>query len=355
MRARPASPATTIAALVALATLLPPASLAQLPTVEAEEAEFVEITVRARRVANLRPAGTYAAPATTLRFDPSTELQSRGLAEGQSDVTVRGGIFENTGFKLGAVTVMDPQTGHYFAELPVDPMSLNDHEIVKGIDNAVDGFNSNVATVSYGLRAIDDGGYLMLGTGSDNLHFQALRFGIRGDVFGSAFSFARSEGDGSLPNGDHSFERYNVHLQRSTASTQTDAIVAYQDKFYGWPGAYTGFASLAETDDTQTTLLFANHRQDSSRGWWEVGGYFRELEDDYDFDLEEHSREVIVRLIMTAYYLWTSIGEPEDVQIPCEATETRVGLDRTDGTTKIGKQLEVKTRSVADFFSLIEL
>ena len=284
MRIRPASPTTTIAALVALATLLPPVSLAQSPTIEAEEAELVEITVRARRVANLRPAGTYAAPATTLRFDPSTELQSRGLAEGQSDVTVRGGIFENTGFKLGAVTVMDPQTGHYFAELPVDPMSMNDHEIVKGIDNAVDGFNSNVATVSYGLRAIDDGGYLMLGTGSDNLHFQALRFGIRGDVFGSAFSFARSEGDGSLPNGDHSFERYNVHLQRSTASTQTDAIVAYQDKFYGWPGAYTGFASLAETDDTQTTLLFANHRQDSSRGWWEVGGYFRELEDDYDFD-----------------------------------------------------------------------
>ena len=84
---------------------------------------------------------------------------------------------------------------------------------------------------------------------------------------------------------------------------------------------------------------------------WIWGGQ----EDDDDFDLEEHSREVIVRLIMTAYYLWTSIGEPEDVQIPCEATETHVGLDRTDGITKIGKQLEVKTRSVADFFSLIEL
>ena len=90
----------------------------------AEEGEITEITVRARRVANLRPAGTYAAPATTLRYDPLTELQSRGLAEGQSDVTVRGGIFENTGFKLGAVTVMDPQTGHYFAELPVDPGSM---------------------------------------------------------------------------------------------------------------------------------------------------------------------------------------------------------------------------------------
>jgi hypothetical protein len=135
-----------------------PVGTADAETAMAEGSEISEITVRARRVANLRPAGTYAAPATTLRYDPLTELQSRGLAEGQSDVTVRGGIFENTGFKLGAVTIMDPQTGHYFAELPVDPSSMSDHEIAKGIDNAIAGFNSTIATVSYGLRPIDTGG-----------------------------------------------------------------------------------------------------------------------------------------------------------------------------------------------------
>jgi hypothetical protein len=275
----------SLAVLVAVATQV--ASLpadAQSNTEKDTASEIAEITVRARRVANLRPAGTFAAPVTTLRFDPSTELQSRGLAEGQSDVTVRGGIFENTGFKLGAVTVMDPQTGHYFAELPVDPMSMSDHEVAKGIDNAVEGFNSNVATVSYALRAISDGGYALLGLGSDNLNFQALRVGIEADPFAAAFSFARSEGDGSLPNGDHEFKRYNLHLQRATDGAQTDIVAAYQDKFYGWPGAYTGFATLAETDDTQTTLVLANHRQEVSRGWWEIGGFYRELEDDYDFD-----------------------------------------------------------------------
>ena len=133
----------------ATACLAPATAFPQVASVDEAE-ELTEITVRARRVANTRPAGTYAAPATTLRFDPLTELQSRGLAEGQSDVTVRGGIFENTGFKLGAVTVMDPQTGHYPAELPVDPVSMTDHEIAKGIDNAIQGFNSNIATVSYG-------------------------------------------------------------------------------------------------------------------------------------------------------------------------------------------------------------
>jgi hypothetical protein len=267
---------------ILVAVQAPCAAAADAPT--AEDEEISEITVRARRVANLRPAGTYAAPATTLRYDPLTELQSRGLAEGQSDVTVRGGIFENTGFRLGAVTVMDPQTGHYFAELPVDPASMSDHAIDKGIDNAIAGFNSTIATVSYGLRPIDSGGYALVGFGSDQLHFQALRLGLRGDSLAGAVSLARSEGDGSLPNGDHRFERYNLHLQHTGTASQSDLVVAYQDKFYGWPGAYTGFATLPETDDTQTTLIFANHRRETARGWWEAGSYLRELEDDYDFD-----------------------------------------------------------------------
>jgi hypothetical protein len=76
----------------ALMLSLPVLSLAPLLAAadEAAEAEEItEITVNARRVANLRPAASYATAATVLRFDPLTELQSRGLAEGQSDVTVR--------------------------------------------------------------------------------------------------------------------------------------------------------------------------------------------------------------------------------------------------------------------------
>jgi len=254
-----------------------------------KDEEVSEITVRAARVANASPASSYATAATALRFDPLTELQSRGIAEGQSDVTVRGGLFENTGFKFGASTIMDPQTGHYAAELPVDPAMMSTPAIYKGIDSAVEGFNSAVATVSYGINRVKDGGYVSLGAGSDNLNFQALRFAYTktrssGSDVGVAVSLARSEGDGSMDFGDHEFARANVQLQHATDTTQTDLIVAYQDKFFGWPGAYTGFASLPETDDTQTTLIVVNHRRKSDNGWFEAGGFYRRLVDDYDFN-----------------------------------------------------------------------
>jgi vitamin B12 transporter len=256
---------------------------------ESSSEEISEITVIATRVANHRPASSYATVATLLRFDPSTELQSRGIAEGQSDVSVRGGLFENTGFKLGAVTVMDPQTGHYVAELPVDPSLLSSPAIYKGIDSAVEGFNSAIATVSYSFKQIDDGGRVSLGAGSDDLNFQSLRFARtlsseNGREIAAAISVARSEGDGSIAFGDHQFARYNIQLQRVGGDSQSDLILSYQDKFYGWPGAYTGFASLPEIDDTQTTLLLANHRAETADGWFEFGGFYRRLEDDYDFN-----------------------------------------------------------------------
>jgi vitamin B12 transporter len=251
--------------------------------------EISEITVKAARVANDSPASSYPTAATTLRFDPLTELQSRGLAEGQSDVTVRGGLFENTGFKLGAVTVMDPQTGHYVAGLPVDPALMSVPAIYKGIDSAIEGFNSAIATVSYGINRVNDGGFVTLGAGSDSLNFQSLNFGnvttnASGNDVGVGVSLARSEGDGSVVFGDHEFTRANVQLQHVASDTQSDLIVSYQDKFFGWPGAYTGFASLPEIDDTQTTLLLVNHRRQSDSGWFEVGGFYRRLVDDYDFN-----------------------------------------------------------------------
>lgn len=272
----------------ALALSLPIMALSPLPAVAVETAaaeEVDEITVNARRIANTRPAGTYAAPATELRFDPLTELQSRGMAEGQSDVTVRGGVFENTGFKLGAVTVMDPQTGHYVAELPVDPALMSTPIIYMGVDSAIEGFNSAVATVAYGIRRVEDGGNLSIGVGSDNLNYQTLRFGhVSSSGVGVALSAARSEGDGSLPFGDHEFARFNAQLQLVSDDVVSSVIVSYQDKFYGWPGAYTGFASLPEVDDMQTTLILLNQRRESAGGWFEYGGFYRRLEDDYDFD-----------------------------------------------------------------------
>src|SRR4051812_14075525 len=99
--------------IIALATGMISAAAAQNTTVD-----LPAVTVFSTSVANQTPVGTFAMPVSGLRFEPRVDVQARNTAEGQADVTIRGGIFENTGFGVGAVSLTDPQTGHYYAELP---------------------------------------------------------------------------------------------------------------------------------------------------------------------------------------------------------------------------------------------
>ncbi len=247
------------------------------------------ITVRGQRVANLQPASTYSSLATALRYDPSVRLQPRGLAEGQADVTVRGGLFENTGFRLGAVTVIDPQTGHYAVEFPFDPAMLSAPEVLTDTDNALLGFNAAVATVQYRIEPVRAGVGISAGAGSDDLLFGTARAAAEtaldsGRRLSGGVWAASSRGDGTVAFGDHDFERYATQFSIEGPESSTHLMAGYHDKFFGWPGAYTGFANLPETDRTRLTLLLADHRRDHAGGWWEVAAAWRKLKDDYDFD-----------------------------------------------------------------------
>jgi hypothetical protein len=257
---------------------------------EVEDPEVLApITVTGQRVANLQPASTYASMATALRYDPQVNLQARGLPEGQADVTVRGGLFENTGFRIGAVTVFDPQTGHYAVEIPLDPAMLTAPDVLTDFDNGLNAFNASVATVNYGFSPIASGGSFSAGIGSDDLLYGTIRVSQLRELSGrrtvaASFSVSGSRGDGTLPYGDHEFKRFSGHVQLAGEGSETNFALGYHDKFTGWPGMYTGFASLPETDDIKLGLALLDHRWSNENGWLEVGAAYRWLEDDYDFD-----------------------------------------------------------------------
>ncbi|MDG1987181.1 MAG: hypothetical protein P8J18_04330 [Halieaceae bacterium] len=249
---------------------------------------LTEIIVTAIRVTNDDPAGTYTSLASNLRYNPIVEIQSRGMPEAQSDVTVRGGLFENTGFKIGAATIIDPQTGHYSIDLPISS-SASISNIALGIDNALYGFNATMATIHYKLDQISPGGKFSMGLGNDSMNFQSLEGAIekrQSSEENTTYKLdaARSSGDGTIDDGDHQFKRFNLQIQHTSDQTQTDFIFGYQDKFYAWPGAYTGFAIYPETDHTKTLLALVNYKKETSNGWWEMAGFYRRLRDDYDYD-----------------------------------------------------------------------
>lgn len=251
--------------------------------------EMTEMVIHSPRIANQAPVATFAMPVSALRYEPLVDVQGRNMAEGQADVSIRGGTFENTGFRIGSVTILDPQTGHYFAEIPVPPAMLGAPDILTGAANSFGSINVNVGTIAYGWQPIVTRGQFSLGVGEDNLNRQELYQGYARELSGGAFfgvdvEYSRSSSDGSIPQGDHDFERVGGRLQWRTDRAQTDLFIGYQAKFFGWPNLYTPYG-VDETENLQTVLVTLNHRAErEAGGYFEAGAYYRRNRDDYEFN-----------------------------------------------------------------------
>lgn len=267
----------TIAALFARADVLE------------EKTALPEFVVAESRVANDEPAGTLPMPVSGLRYEPRVDVQARNFAEAQADVSIRGGVFESTGVRVGAAALSDPQTGHYFFELPIAPEMLRAPMVLTGVDNAAGGFNAGTGTVAFGWSPIRPGGRASLAGGEHDYHRESLyaaaaRSPNEGGVLGGDFAVARSQSDGAIRFGDHDFSRAAGRLQWRTANSQTDAFVGYQRKFFGWPNLYTPFG-FNETENLQTVLALVNHAWRDARGSeFNAAAFYRRNKDDYEFN-----------------------------------------------------------------------
>lgn len=245
-----------------------------------------QVDVHSARVANQEPAGTIGMPVSGLRYEPQVDVQARNLAEGQADVSIRGGTFANTGFQLGALPLYDPQTGHYSAEVPIAPDLLAPPRIATGAEHARTAWNASVGSIAYGWRAIEPGGHAAVSAGAHHTYRGELyAAGTTGRGVAADVAVAHSRSDGTIQYGDHEFTRYNARVQWRTAAGQSDAFVGYQSKFFGWPNLYTPFNS-PETENLQTVLLALSHRADwgDRGGYLEAGVYHRRNKDDYAFN-----------------------------------------------------------------------
>ncbi len=260
--------------------------------VPADPVELAPVMVYSPDVANQVPVSSFATPVSVLRFEPLVDVQSRGFAEAQSDISIRGGTFDQTGFTVGAVSIYDPQTGHYAGELPVAPSMLGAPTINTGAQNAMSGWSATAGNVGYGWNRVTSQGFVSAGGGSDNLLRTEAYSGyvsskkIAGRTLAADASVAYSESEGSRPFGDHEFARYNARIQLADDVSQTDLFAGYQDKFFGWRELYAGPFGSTETDDLQTTLLVLNHRinHGADGDYFQAGAYYRRNDDEYQFN-----------------------------------------------------------------------
>ena len=274
--------------LMSLASLMLAGAGAARLAAQGATVSLPAVMVYSPSVANQEPAAAFAMPVSALRFEPLADIEPRNMAEAQADVTIRGDIFENTGQQLGALSIFDPQTGHYLTEIPVAPAMLGAPRILTGADHALETMNSMAGAVAYDWRPIQQAGFVTGALGTDGLNRVEAYQGFVGPPgttrIGADADVAHASGNGTVAFGDYHFDRAGARLQLGGKGSQTDLVAGYQASFFGWPNLYTPFNS-DETENLQTVLLALNHRENLGGGdYLEAGAFYRRNKDDYAFN-----------------------------------------------------------------------
>ncbi len=198
-----------------------------------------------------------------IRFLPGIEVQSRGPMGVQSNITIRGGTFQQVLIILDGIRLNDPLTGHFNSYFPISPSEIDRIEIMKGASSAIygteavggvvhiisktfaakagkDGFkiNSQITAGEFGLFNTQVGGFIhkkkttaSVGFISNNATGQQLR-GTKGFFNLSTFSTSVKQELGKNMSisyrfgyDDRNFSAQNFYTQ-FTSDTATESVLS---------------------------------------------------------------------------------------------------------------------------------
>ena len=182
------------------------------------------------------------------------DIRQRGTDGMQSDISIRGGSFDQVLVLLNGVNITDPQTGHYNLDVPVSLTDIVRIEVLQGASARVLGPNAfsgaiNIITEKPASNSL--GVYLSGGS------YATFGQGISGSLAGQRWrwysSFQHKSSDGYMHNTD--FDNYNAFTELTYDGRKAghfSAQFAFQYKGYG----ANSFYSLAYPEQYDRTITF---------------------------------------------------------------------------------------------------
>lgn len=94
-----------------------------------------------------------------IEYRSNIDIRQRGPAGIQSDISIRGGTFDQTLILLNGINLTDPQTGHHSLNLPLDPETISKIEVLNGPAARALGANAyngaiNVVAVPFSKKTV---------------------------------------------------------------------------------------------------------------------------------------------------------------------------------------------------------
>ena len=175
-----------------------------------------------------------------LKYAVGVDVRQRGDMGVQTDISIRGGTFDQITILLNGINICNPQTGHNAADFPVDISEIERIEVLEGPAGRVYGTSSLVGAINIVTRPDPHGGAeLHAGSGSYGFFSGGGHVSLAKGASGNQISGSFSRSDGFSRNGagrlNGDFKQGKVFYQGRYAHESADVQwhAGFTQKDYG--------------------------------------------------------------------------------------------------------------------------
>ena len=212
--------------------------------------------------------------ADVLSYLPNIDIRSRGASEVQTDLSMRGGTFDQVLVLINGVPIQDAQTGHYSMNIPIPTALIDRIEVLQGTGADMTGALTGAINIVTKAHTDHDCYTLQMGAGTNgDIHPTFAGSWQRGEVhINTSVEYAQSEGYYSPTTDTKELEPLrNTDFRLTNAYIQThwrglDVQAGAQYKNAGLGTGY-GYASTDQFDATRTIFTSARYKHMLTARW----------------------------------------------------------------------------------------
>lgn len=215
-----------------------------------------------------------------LKENSLVDVRQRSFSNVQSDLSIRGGSFDQNIILLNGINLSDVQTGHHNLNIPINSTNIDRIEIVSGPNSRIFGPNALTGAINM-ISVIPERNcfYLDMNFGS----FKTRNIDIGGHIVTGkikhSIGLAYADSDGFDTNTD--FDRKSVYYENNfdIKKIKLKAMAGYLHKSFGSNSFYTPMYKYQfENVKTGFAALKLSGKNTIN---WDVNAYYRSLKDQF--------------------------------------------------------------------------
>ncbi|HOZ83857.1 MAG TPA: TonB-dependent receptor [Niabella sp.] len=259
-----------------------------------------------------------------LKYVPGVEVQSRGPQGTQSDISMRGGTYQQVLVVLDGLRLNDPNTGHFSAYIPITPAQIDRIEVLKGASAAIYGSDAvggviNIITKTYNASKQQHKKILNASVGAGEYHL------VNTTIGGFLQSGNLSMDAGLLSNHSTGVPQRgtNGFFHNTTASAginyrlseywNISARTAYDNRDFGAQNFYTTFVSDTASEHVkswwhQLRLAYSKYKTKIT-----MDAGYKKLDDEFLYNRAATANQNTSKLFQSLLTLQQKLTEQTDL------------------------------------------